>query len=578
MAWQRQALRYIEIVPELSYASRFYARTLKQLRIYPARVDPGGSVKEIKDGPPFEELERIKDRAGTKNQILGSYGRLMFSTGEGFLCGFKLDTDEEYWNFIWNEELYVEREGDNIIKYVHKPYGDRGAPIEYGPGEAVAYRMWTSSPRLTGEPESPMRATLDVAEELVLLTRAVKATATSRTVNGVLLVPTELTPPPVTPDGDEDPLNDVFAAQLINYLENQIEDVGSAAGASPLVVWGANEYLPQVRKLELHNTQNDYMEQGLRNEAVERLARGLDFPPEVLTGLSNSNHWAALQILWDMWRSHGAPIAQQFCDDLNDSYLRPTLRDHGYEDWNDVIVLFDDSQVIIRPDRADDADAAYDRGQISSVGYRALKNIPEDYAPSEEEHDEWLAIKLREPTLLEDFEPPETPPPPLPPVPQNPETPGRSPEEGPPPPGPEGDSGRKTRVTAAAVAREVGAAEMALARCRELAGIRIKQKEKLCPECVQAANGAPNSLIASVVGADALIQMNLTPLKCVEGGADTLRSLLPHWGYSQNQTASLAEMVEAYAARTLFQSRQPGLPSGFAAHFERARETSLEGG
>ena len=115
---------------------------------------------------------------------------------------------------------------------------------------------------------------------------------------------------------------------------------------------------------------------------------------------------------------------------------------------------------------------------------------------------------------------------------------------------------------------------MALARCRELAGIRIRQKEKFCPECLQKANGSPNSLIAAAVGADALIQLQVTPQTLVKGGADTLRSVVNTWGYAGVQSAAIAEMVESYAARTLFQSQQPLLPSGFAAHFERAKEAS----
>lgn len=568
-SWQRRALHYIDVVPELSYASRFYSRQLKQLRIYPATIDDEGRETPVTSGLPVEILDQVKDKAGSKRQILGGYGRLMFSTGEGMLCGFNLQTDREFWNFLWNDEVRIERGPEGRVSaIIHQPLGDE-PPTEYGPDEAVAYRMWTSHPRRSGEADSPMRATLDIAQELVVLTAAVNATAVSRTLAGMLLIPNELAPPPIDANGDEDPFNDPFMTMFIEHLKAQIENAGTAEAASPYVLWAPYEYLDRIRKLELHNVANDYMEQGLRKEAVERLAHGLDFPPEVLTGLSQSNHWAALQILWDMWRSHGAPAAQQFCDDLNDAYLRPTLQEAGYADWQSIAVCYDDSQILVRPDRSDDADAAFDRGGVGYKGYRVLKNIPEEYAQTEEEHDEWLAIKLRDPGIMgiEEPEPPEP-----------------SPEEGPPPPGPEGDSGRRTRVVASAlspiiasVEREVGAAELAVARCRELAGIRIRQKEKLCPECLQRANGSPNSHVPALVGAEALGQMALTPQQLVKGGADTLRSMLNSWGYTSVQTLAISEMVESYAARTLFMQQQPLLPSGFAVHFERAKEASNGG-
>lgn len=557
-SWQRKALQYIDVVPELSYSSRFYARQLRQLRIYPATFDEAGKETPITSGPPVEVLEQLKDKAGTKHQILSNYGRLMFATGEGMLCGFNLRTEQEFWNFLWSDEIRVEKDTEGrIAKLVHLPNGERGSAIEYGPNEAVAYRLWTAHPRRSGEADSPMRSVLAIAEELVHLTAAVAATATSRTVSGLLVIPNELAPPPIDASGDEDPLNDPFMADLIAHLEAQKENAGTAAAAAPYVLWGSNEYLANIRKIELHNPANDYMERDLRKEAVERLARGLDFPPEALTGLSDSNHWAALQILWDMWRSHGAPAAQQFCDDLNDAYLRPTLREAGYEDWQSVAVCFDDSAVIARPDRSDDADKAAIHGHIGGKGYRVLKNIPEEYAQTEDEHNEWLAIQLRNPAIM-GLEAPEL---------------KKPAEEGPPLPGPEGDSGRRTRVVSS-VEREVGAAEMALSRCRELAGIRIRQKERVFPEFLARVNGAANELVPSSIGADALAQMSLTPQTLVRGGADTLRKVLNSWGYNSTQAHAISEMVESYAARTLFEARQPLLPSGFAAHFERAKEAS----
>jgi hypothetical protein len=402
-----------------------------------------------------------------------------------------------------------------------------------------------------------MRSVLEIAEELIALTASVRATATSRTVNGVLLMPTEMVPVPAEVTGDEDEESDPFIDEMLQHLEAQVEDAGSAAAASPWVIWGAYELLDRIRMVQLHDPQTDYMERDLRKEAVERMARGMDFPAEYLMGLATANHWAAKQILDDMWRSHGTGIADQYVSDINDAYLRPGLREGGYPNWEDVVIGWDEAAIVVPADQSADADAAHDRGAISDVGYRKLKNIPEEYKPSTEEHDEYLAIKLKNEGIL-GIEAPATAAP--------------NPSEGPQPPGAEGDSGRRTRVTTAAL--EMGAAEMALARCRELAGIRIKQKEKICPDCLKDANGQPNSEIAALIGADSLERLSLTPVQLVRGGTDTLSSLLGEWGYATVQAAAISEMVESYAARTIFKSGHQTLPSGFAAQFERAKEAS----
>jgi hypothetical protein len=438
MDWQRRTLAYIDIVPELSYSSRFYARMLRPLRIYPATLDVNGKVSPITSGRPVEILSRLKGKDGTMKPILGNFGRLMFATGEGNLLGINLNTPEEAWMFVWLDEVVVELGGDGELdRIIWRPVLG-GAERVFTSEEAIVYRFWSPHPRRSGEADSPMRSVLEIAEELIILTTAVRSTAVSRTLAGLLLMPSEMAPLPAEPAGDEDEEADPFIDEMLEHFESQLEDVGSAAASSPWVIWGAYELIDKIRRVDLHDPQTDYMERDLRKEAIERMAHGLDFPPEVLTGLSNSNHWAAKQIFDDMWRSHGAGIADQFVGDINEVFLRPALRDEGYEGWENVIVAYDESKVVLPPDQSADADAAHDRGEISGKGYRMLKNIPEEYKPSEEEHDEYLAIKLKDGAIIG--------------LEQAPSTPAPNPSDGPPPPGPEGDSGRKTRVVEASMA------------------------------------------------------------------------------------------------------------------------------
>lgn len=554
MAWQARALRYIDLVPELNYSSRFYSRTLKQLRLFPAKVDDQGELVPIESGVPVDLLNRIRDPGGRHAQILSNYGRLMFATGEGNLFGYDLGTELETWLFVWNDELKVEKNGPTIKKIIWEPAV--GEKHEYGPTEAVVYRFWTSHPRRTGEADSPMRSIVegDVAEELIALTRAVKSTATTRATNGILLIPSEISPP--EPETADDSIEDQgLISQLGAHYEAQVEQAGSPAAVAPWLLEASYDYLDRIRWVQTHDPQNDYLESALRKEAVERIARGIDFPPEALLGLGSTNHWAALQILLDMWKSHGQPLAQQFCDDLTSSYMRQALRDEGYADWQNVVVTYDDAGVVMKPDRSDDADKAWDRGQISDEGYRAMKDIPDSFAPNEEERDLWLAVKLREPALLHGgvIAPPVQ----------------ASPAEGPPPVGPEGDSGRQTRVTASA-GRELAAIEVALMRCRELAGIRIRQKGmKKCPKYIESVADEPYSQVAFALGEGRLKEMGISNwIELVAGGSDNLLSLLRLKGYAEESVGELGKMIEVHAAKTLLASEFPKVPTHFLGQLE----------
>lgn len=567
--WQQQALAYVDLVPELSFGSRFYSRMLKQARYYPALLGNDGQLTEIKEGPPVELLRQIRDPGGGTSQINSSYGRLMFITGEGVLFGRDLETPRERWSFVWSDELKIETDGDVVTKIIHMPQGESGKKTEYTPKQARAYPMWMPHPRLSGEADSPMRSVLEIAEELIVLTSAVRATAVTRLTNGILFMPSEASPGGVEADADEDPEDDPFASDLGEHMSAQTENPGDAEHRVPLVSWMAADLIDKPRHLQLHDPATDYVEKELRKEAIQRLALGLDMPPEALTGLGTSNHWSAIQILGEMWKSHGLLVALQFATDLGEVFLRPALEQEGYERWEDVVIAVDGSQVVTKADRSDDARTGIREGAIGPRGWRKMTNTPEDFAPDEDEKT-WM-LELRGKPV------PGTPAADQGAPSQNGST-GQVPGE-PPPPGPEGDSGRRTRVVAAAF-REMGAAEYALMRCRELAGMRLKNQrvwkalEAICLDCAKDANDKPLSLVAHSIGPERLRELHLDPMVLVRGGADTLRELLTGWGYPARQADALAEMVELFAARSLFEQRAPALPSGFEAQLVRTRELS----
>ena len=377
---------------------------------------------------------------------------------------------------------------------------------------------------------------------------------------------------PAEPGIDEDPEANPFLSSLIDHITGVVENAGTAEASSPFIAEGASEFLEKLQWIALHDPQTDYMERELRKEAVQRLAFGFDMPPEVLLGLADSNHWTGRQITFDMWRSHGAPIAEQFCDDLAEAYLRPALREGGYTGWEDVVVSYDDADVVVSPDRSEDADRAFDRLAISWPGYRKLKGIPEDMAPSEDEMNTYLALKLRAPQALgEDFMPPERGPQPGPPDVANP-------EDGPANPGPAGVTRQESRTASAKV---LGAAELSLMRCRELAGARLRDHSQSHPDLFGVVNGQPNTVVASSIDMEKLKELGIEvdALQLVRGGTDVFQRMIMEWGYPKQQTDALAQMLLVFAARTLFDPTQPDLPSGFTAQVERMMEVSdaLEG-
>lgn len=573
MEWQQKAFLFSKIIPELNYASRFYAKMLTKLRIYPAFRSSSDETVPITEGPPVDLLDRIQDPGGGRSGILSSYGRLMFIVGEGYLFGRDMGKDTERWAFVNTEEIQFD--GKEIL---WKPTS-AGEPTRFSAQEAEAYRLWTPDPERSGEAESPMRAIIEIAQELDILTKAVASTAVSRMVNGILKVPAELSFGSDEPGVDEDPEANPFLADWIEHIIGIVENAGSPEAGAPFLAEGALEYLSGLEWMKTHDPATDYMEQAMRKEAIERAAMGMDLPPEILKGMASANHWGARQILHDTWRSHGSVVAEQFCDDIADAYLRPALREEKFERWREVVVAYDDSNVVVPPDRTDDADKAYDRGNVNDPGYRTMKGIAESMAPSDEEKRISLAIQLHEPALLKGtrFEIEEPQPAPMPPGPAPSTDAPADTEEGPPEPGPAGTSRQEARN---AIIQVNGAGALALVRCREVAGAKIRQairtKSRGAVE-LGMIDGIPNADVACTLGEERIREMGLPqPLELVKSGTDGFRNLLTDWGFDRPQASVLAEMLLVFAGKTLYESKAPSLPAGFLAQVERLKELTEE--
>lgn len=106
---------------------------------------------------------------------------------------------------------------------------------------------------------------------------------------------------------------------------------------------------------------------------------------------------------------------------------------------------------------------------------------------------------------------------------------------------------------------------MALVRCRELAGARIRSYRTKCPHCLDEVADVSNAMVASALG-----RMGLEPLGApdpralVKGGTESLHEILRSWNYSPGDATTICDLLEIHAARTLFSAR-PAVPEGLAA-------------
>lgn len=583
--WQARAFAYYDIVPEIKYGANFYAGPMSLLRLYVAERDADGKKEPSDDPVANEELARLQDPGGGgRRNLLARYGQLMFLNGENYLvCSREEEEDREGWEILSTREFRPE--GTGYVRYrapsvapesFRLPDDDSWEPVD--PGIVIPYRLWKPHPMFSELADSSMQGVLDVCEELVLLTQAVRARAKSRLAgSGILLVNGKYIPLPPEPKPGEDPAVDPFMRDLNKAMTSPITNEGSASAIVPHVIRidVADDQLDNVMKhIQIIDPMQTYPETGLRYELIKRLAIGLDMPPEVLLGLQDSNHWNAWQVDEQTWKYHLQPVAEQMVADFTTAWFQPTLRDLGVANWENLVIDYDASLVINHPDRGKDAKELFDRGELSGPSLREATGFSEDDAPSEDERNRFVGIKIRDGSLAI-FGIPSL------------RTGGIEPEAGvvenasgtdssaavP------GDSSTSTEKTAPAppdeiqaslmreslIARILGAADVALFRARELAGARLRNYARRDKEAAKLIDGVPSYKVAAILGPDRAKALDAPhERQLVQGASEILAETLAQWQVPEGAAGSLGDRLEQYAAQTLYDDRPGSLPPAFA--------------
>ena len=557
--WQTRAFAYYDTLGEVWYASQFYARALTKLELVVMDVSDPSDPEPADDPNVTALLDRIQDPGGGRSNLLGAYGRLRFLTGECYLLATTTDDGVEEWEMLSCDELRWDSDA-KVYKRFRSPnakpeqYGEADDDAEPLPGEAQVWRLWQRHPRYSNDADGPMRGVLDLCEELLLLTRAVRARSRSRAAgSGILFVPDEVTF--TNPDGSvppEDADEDLFLEMLTTAMTTPIADEGSASAVVPLVVRVAEQFIDRFRHLKLLDPTEVYPETGLRMECIQRIALGLDLPPEILLGKADANHWSAWQIDEDSWKAHLEPIARQLVDDLTAAYLRPTLAAMGL-DPNRYAIGYDASAIIIHPDRGRDAKDLHDRLVISDDSLREAAGFDENDAPEDDEYNRRVGVRLGDAALATSGELAPTPEPEPEPEPVEAPT-GEAPgavEPGPP----------VVAGGAANLPLLQAAAQMMVERSRELAGSRIRSHLQKDRPTLALIDGVHNRDVAPTLSLAGRFHDYDAP-QLVAGACECYAGLLGQWGIGAAEYAALEQVVARHAARTLVDSDPPRLSPG----------------
>lgn len=392
--WQTRAWELYHLVPEVRFAATYMANAMSGATLYAGRRADDGTIEPAPNGHRASEIvQQIAGGPDGQAKLLGSFGKHLTVPGEGWIVirpnaevlSPDAPEDGHDWRVLSTREvrqqsgkLTAEIDGEDV----EIPAGDEE---KLDPDAPVALRVWEPDPERAIEADSPVRASLDLLEELLLLNSAVKAIARSRlTGRGILLVPKGTRFPTAPGQGDaEDDLIEI----LMTVAETAIREPESAAATVPIVLEVPADSISDF-KLLTFESNFDELALKLREEAIKRFATGLEIPAELLLGMGDTNHWGAWLLTSEAIRMGVEPKLSTVSYALTQQWLRPLLQAENVDDWHRWLVWYDTAQLRVRSNRSETALQTYDRGVISAAALRRETGFEESDAPNAEEEEE----------------------------------------------------------------------------------------------------------------------------------------------------------------------------------------------
>jgi hypothetical protein len=338
-----------------------------------------------------EIVSMIAEGSAGQGQMLASFGVHLSVVGIAYLV-VEPPLDDvssdifSSWQVLSSEQLRESHDGIEIRT------GEREWRRVHP--NAVIVKVWRKHPRKSWEADAPTHGVLSVLNEIDLLSKHIQASAQSRLAGaGLLAIPAEAVFPDnqgpqssqsVDPD-DEDttPPQDNFVDSLVDAMTVPLTDRGSAAAVVPLVIKVPGDLVDKIKHISF-STPFDAQARELLDNAIRRLALGMDIPPEILTGTSAMNHWGAWQVAEEAITLHIEPLTETVVHALTIGFLRAALVAEGL-DPEGAVVWYDTSDLRTRPDKSDSAIQAYDRLELSGDALLRELGLSVEDAPDEDE-------------------------------------------------------------------------------------------------------------------------------------------------------------------------------------------------
>ena len=276
--------------------------------------------------------------------------------------------------------------------------------VRDGTARMVAYeqvrRLWIPNETWPLWATSPLKGVLDDCERYLTLGRRIQREAQSALVgNGIIWTPSEAHQDLPRQMGEPQQAGQPgtnFERDYYAVAERSFDESTATVEAVAPIMWHWPGALGPPQKIDLAaNSSKDIIP--LRAEALECIARGLNYPQQLLIdGGASNNHWGAWLLQESFAKEAIAPKMERICwGDLTETFLRPAivaLNAAGLfdDDPHHYRVGFDLTPVVVHPDQTANAIKLYTLGVLSDTELLKVSGFDSTAAPDREELGRWI--------------------------------------------------------------------------------------------------------------------------------------------------------------------------------------------
>ena len=400
--WMHAAWDFFDMIPEYHQGCLALGALLSRAKLVVEERGADGVWRPTENPAVLQVHNELYGGEEGQAEMLRQFGIHFSVTGEGWLIAESGATSPDQWMVA---SPTVVRKGAGSTWRVND---------EDLAGNPLVIRIWRAHSLDRKKADSPTRAILPVLSELLQLTKRVAAQIDSRLLGGgLLLLPSETSfgvapqkalnvGDPVMGGTDSLAPGDAqgLADMLVEQANRAIANPEDPSAVFPIIGETPGEYIDKARHLTFWS-ELDKTAPKLRSESINRIANGMDIPPEVLLGAQGSNHWNAWLSDEVSVKIHAEPNLKTIVTSLSSGYLRPALTGI-VDDPTRFRYSSDTSQMRLRPNRSKEALELNDRLILSDEATARENGFePSDLMTKDEQATKILGLAARGSTTPE---------------------------------------------------------------------------------------------------------------------------------------------------------------------------------